>query len=182
VTKVLSAAAVAHYNGATEGKEPLSRRSVLGEQGGVPIRITDALLGEHAVFYGLFDQIGILLSRECRLEELTTAVGLLEPSLASHARLEEELLFSALAPLLGNGGPLQVMRMEHDEIDRLLARFSRTADLPAARELLRSLDEIVRVHFAKEEQILFPTANQALDPALSVELGAQWAGRRNVRL
>ena len=146
------------------------------------MRITDALLGEHAVFYGLFDRLAALVSGDGELAELRTTVGLLGPLLASHARLEEDLLFSALAPHLGGAGPLQVMRMEHDEIDRLLGRFSEAAELPDARSLLRSLDEVVRAHFAKEEQVLFPTATKVLDPALLIRLGEQWAERRAVRL
>ena len=63
------------------------------------MRITDALLGEHAVFYGLLDRMASLLSSECELVELKAATGLLAPLLASHARLEEELLFSTLAPI-----------------------------------------------------------------------------------
>lgn len=150
--------------------------------GGNRLRITDALLGEHAILYGLFDQLAALVSGDGGLAELRTAVGLLGPLLASHARLEEDLLFSALAPHLGSAGPLQVMRMEHDEIDRLLGRFSDAAELPVARDLLHSLNEIVRAHFAKEEQVLFPTATQVLDPALLTRLGEQWADQRAVRL
>lgn len=146
------------------------------------MQITDALLGEHAVFYGLFDRLAALVSGDGGLAELRTAVGLLGPLLASHARLEEELLFSPLAPHLGSAGPLQVMHMEHDEIDRLLARFAETADLSVARALLHSLGEIVRAHFAKEEQVLFPAACQVLDPVLLTRLGAQWAEQRAVRL
>ena len=81
-----------------------------------------------------------------------------------------------------NVGPLQVMHMEHDEIDSILARFAETTDLPTARDLLHSLGKVARHHFAREEQVLFPTANQILDPAMLVRQGAQWAERRTVQL
>ena len=51
-------------------------------------------------------------------------------ALATHAGLEDELLFTALdqrgdAP----GGPMAVMRMEHAEIEDSLASVARTRDL-----------------------------------------------------
>jgi hemerythrin-like domain-containing protein len=41
---------------------------------------------------------------------------------------------------------------------------------------------LARQHFAKEEQVLFPMAQQVLDDQELFELGAQWAKGRKVLL
>ena len=40
--------------------------------------------------------------------------------------------------------------------------------------------QVARGHFAKEEQVLYPMAQQALGDAKLAELGARWAERRQV--
>lgn len=118
--------------------------------------------------------------------------------LLRHARKEDEVLFPALeAALGGDGGPTAVMREEHRVIHERAALFRETLrqiqvlEHPAiaaggaalrhlahrgagARELLGIGEEIVRtvdLHFAKEEEILFPMAREILSAPEMAEVG-----------
>lgn len=141
------------------------------------MRITDALLGEHAVIYPLLDELG-----RCDFEtagEARAQARVVAAALGSHARLEDELLFDPLEQHLGTGaGPLAMMRAEHDEIEALLARLVELEELAEARTAATQVTALAREHFAKEEQVLFPMADQTLDEAELGELGAEWARRR----
>ena len=139
--------------------------------------ITDALVGEHGVIYAELEH---LASRPLESVEAARAQGAqLAAGLASHAHIEDELLFVPLeGPLGPNGGPLAVMRMEHEEVEGTLERLAHAADLEEAQSLASHLVSVAREHFAKEEQVLFPMAEQLLPEAELRGLGEQWAARR----
>ena len=126
------------------------------------------------------------------------AVGrMMATQLLTHAKKEDEALFPALEAVFGGGGgPTAVMRQEHRDIHAQAERFRRTlhelenvehpaiveggaklrtmavmggtaADLRAASlEVIRLLD----LHFAKEEDILFPMARDVLDDGAMAEV------------
>ena len=146
------------------------------------MKITDALLGEHAMLYAQFDYLAQATPAAESLAVVHSLAAGLTATLASHAHLEDELLFSALDPYLGPMGPLAVMRMEHDQIEGLLDRIPTTKELRQAQGLLQQALQVARGHFAKEEQVLFPIAEQALDQGRLAELGVQWAERRGVAI
>jgi iron-sulfur cluster repair protein YtfE (RIC family) len=130
---------------------------------------------------------------------------LMATQLADHARKEDEGLFPALEAVFGvSGGPTVVMRREHRDIHgqgdllrqtlhelnevehpqieaggaqlrALAGAGSSAAALRAtAEEIIRLLD----LHFGKEEQILFPMAEQLLEAAQLEALGRAFeAGR-----
>jgi len=141
--------------------------------------ITDALLGEHGVFQLLFQDLEKALPAIESAAALTNRAAPLSFSLEAHASLEDELLFTALEPHLGaQGGPLVVMRMEHDQIVTLLGRVQSATDLAQGRALAAQMIEVSRSHFQKEEQVLFRMARQLLGEETLSALGAKWAGRR----
>ena len=143
--------------------------------------ITDALLGEHAVFHILLGNIEQSLPAFDSLPNLQNRITAFAFALEAHAGLEDELLFNALEPHLGTaGGPLAVMRMEHDQITDLLGKIESADNLESARALAKQMIQITRGHFQKEEQILFRMARQALSEDELTSLGAQWAGRRGI--
>ena len=144
------------------------------------MKITDAFLGEHGVFYARFSHLEEVFPQTESLEEVHAQAALLTAALATHARLEEDLLFTSLDPHLGPMGPLTVMRAEHNEIEGTLTRIPEVKDLVEARGLLLHALQVARQHFAKEEQVLFPMANQILGEETLTRLGAQWAERRSV--
>ena len=143
------------------------------------MRITDALLGEHGVFYLLLQDIEQALPAIENLAILQNRIAPLAFSLEAHASLEDELLFIALEPHLGTqGGPLAVMRHEHDQIVSLLERIPSAPDLAQARALAAQMIEVSRGHFRKEEQVLFRMAQNFLDEDELSALGAKWSARR----
>lgn len=143
------------------------------------MRITDALLGEHAVLYALFDRI------EADLEEggdPAPHARVLDALLRSHARAEDELLFEEMASREeGSGGPAPAMIEEHEEVAALLDRIERAGD-DQLRHLLTEVMALARDHFRREEQAGFPMAEAILGDARLRELGAAWGERRRVRL
>lgn len=148
--------------------------------GDKPVKITDAFLGEHATLYAQFNYLEQATPAAEALAIVQSLAAGLNATLASHAHLEDELLFTALDPYLGPMGPLAVMRMEHDQIEGLLERIPAAQDLRQAQGLLQQTVQLARSHFAKEEQVLYPIAEQALDQARLAELAVQWAERRGV--
>jgi iron-sulfur cluster repair protein YtfE (RIC family) len=119
---------------------------------------------------------------------------MMETQLARHAQKEDEALFPAIEAIVGaGGGPTGVMRLEHQDIHaqgellrrtlrelnevehpqieaggaRLRELAARGGGAPALRATATTIIDLIDVHFAKEEQILFPMAEGLLDaPAL----------------
>ena len=146
------------------------------------MNITDALLGEHAVFYAQFDHLEQSIPAADSLVQVKSQGAMLAAALAGHAQLEENLLFRILEPHIGSMGPLTVMRMEHDQIEEGLERLPAARELEQARQLLLQIVEVARRHFAKEERVLYPMASQALSVETLIDLGAQWASYRAIFL
>jgi hemerythrin-like domain-containing protein len=144
------------------------------------MKLTDALLGEHAVIYELFDYLRDTLLKGDDLRDLHGAVAVVERLLVSHARVEEDLLFSRLDPHFEQGGPLAMMRAEHRALDDLLETAKSETDIAALKSTIGELLDLAHDHFRKEEVVLFPMARQCLDEASLTELGDNWAASRNV--
>jgi hemerythrin-like domain-containing protein len=144
------------------------------------MKITEALLRDHKVFYSQFEDLENALLSHSALPEIESQIDALTASLETHAQLEDELLFAALEPYIGQTGPLAVMRMEHSEIENTFAELQQAADYAATEEWVSHLLQVARPHFAKEEQVLFPTAEQVLDSNTLEQLGAQFSNRRRV--
>lgn len=144
------------------------------------MKLTDALLGEHAVIYELFEYVRDTTANTNDVQEIHGAVSVLERLLLSHAKVEEDLLFPRLEPYLGQMGPLAVMREEHLGLDELLKASKQETDAGALKSVIDQLLEMAYSHFQKEERVLFAIAQQCLDEATLTELGDVWAARRKV--
>ncbi len=144
------------------------------------MRITDALLGEHGLFYALFDELSAATAKDD--DNLPALVRMLASALLSHAELEEQHLFPALRPYLSPMGPLAVMEMEHRQIHDLVGTIAETDDPALLRNHVHSLIELAVDHFAKEEGILFHLADRFLGNDELTRLGDAWAGARGVNL
>ena len=128
---------------------------------------------------------------------------MMETELARHAKKEDEALFPAIEAIIGaSGGPTYVMRMEHKAIHGQGELLRQTLyelhevehpKIEAGREKLKELvvngggaealrenaEEIIRLldmHFGKEEQILFPMAENMLDDETLAEVGKKIEG------
>lgn len=137
--------------------------------------ITDAFRAEHRTLLAQIDQLRRFSNGSTGD---WTGADRLTADLTSHAHLEEELLFWHLEPQLGGGGPLEVMRQEHREIEALLARLGETRDPAETRADAAALVQLAAEHFAKEEQVLFPMAEQILAADVLAELGSRCANAR----
>ncbi len=144
------------------------------------MKLTDALLGEHAVIYDLFDYVRDRIGKSDGLDDIQAAVSVLDKLLLNHAEIEETLLFPNLEPHLGQQGPLAVMRAEHEEIIALIGAAKKESDVGALKSIIGQLLDLAHGHFEKEEGALFPMARQFLDEETLTALGEQWATNRKV--
>ena len=146
------------------------------------MKITDALYGEHGLFHAHLDHLDGLLGGDEKpsLEVLQGLARGLEAMVVSHAAIEEDGLFAALDASLGGMGPLEVMRAEHREIDRLAAAARNAPTAAACAGSLRDLLALLREHFHKEERVLFVLAQRHLDEDALNALGDAWAETRTV--
>ncbi len=145
------------------------------------MKITDAFLGEHGVFYAQFNHLEQAVPKTETLRQVQDQGALLAAALETHACMEDKLLFVHLEPHLGaQVGPVAMMRLEHNDIERSLAQLPELKDLAEAQRLLLYAVGVAREHFAKEEQILYPLSEQVLGAGVLTRLGAQWAQKRGV--
>lgn len=145
------------------------------------MNLTDALLGEHAVFYAQFDEIERSLLED-DLASLKRRGSLLAAALESHAHLENDLLFEPLRARAGDEGIFVAMLEEHEAIEAALHELAATRDLERARDLALEVVHLARQHFAKEENVAFPMADRLLEKAEQEKLIARWARARTVVL
>jgi iron-sulfur cluster repair protein YtfE (RIC family) len=123
---------------------------------------------------------------------------MMETQLALHAKKEDDALFPALEAIVGaEDGPTSVMRTEHKKIHgqgellrktlhelnevehpKIEAGGAKLRELAAkggtADSLRANCEEIINLldmHFGKEEQILFPMAENILDDAAMADVG-----------
>jgi len=98
-------------------------------------------------------------------EMAETAFENFRNNLARHFRMEEDKLFPMLVAAGGPAGPVQVMRMEHVQMNALIEEM---ADALAHRDARRysgqseTLLIVMQQHNLKEEQMLYPIADHFL--------------------
>lgn len=97
--------------------------------------------------------------------EAETAFNTFRNDMAHHFKMEEEVLFPTLVYAGGPSGPVHVMRMEHTQINGLLDQMAAAVANKNAQEyggLSETLLIVMQQHNRKEEQILYPMADQVL--------------------
>ncbi len=96
-----------------------------------------------------------------------------------HLSNEEDGLFPLFEEKTGmQGGPTQVMRSEHVELRELLQRIGDAVQARDRNEVLGTAETFflfLQQHNVKEEQVLYPMADQALQESLQ-ELSAKVPG------
>lgn len=94
---------------------------------------------------------------------------------AAHFRFEEHTLFPALeAAVPMAAGPASVMRREHAHMRELFAELHEAVaarDAAALADAVETLLLLMQQHNAKEENVLYPIADQSLDADLLQRLG-----------
>lgn len=102
-------------------------------------------------------------------DSLQDFVDFLEHALKVHFRQEEEALFPVLGRVIGTqGGPIAVMLAEHVEIKEAhdVMKEELASGKPDVDRLVVAGQRIINVlwpHIEKEDNILFPMAEQYLD-------------------
>lgn len=145
------------------------------------MNLVDALLGEHGVIRGILLRL-VREQHELGAPAATYGLSLLEEALASHAVLEDELLFDGL--LTRKAGVAQVlasMRDEHAAIRASLAELLRTRQ-EFRRGRLETFADLVLEHLSVEERVLFPIAQSLQTPEENEAAARKWAKRRGVHL
>ena len=144
------------------------------------MKITDALYGEHGMFYPIFDYFESVMLAGPELSDLKAMTGMLGKMVVAHAGIEEEILFPALDQHFGEAGPLSVMRREHVQIDSFLESAMTADTVEASIDHVRNMIALMREHFAKEERILFVIAQKVLDEKEQEDIGEKWSELRGV--
>ncbi len=143
--------------------------------------VTEPLRQEHADLSPHVDELDNVAARlgewnAERAHQLATVVAFLREHLVPHARAEEAALYPMVERLTGAPGATDTMRADHVEIvrriEQLAATTAQVGDGPPSgphveelRRRLYGLSAILRLHFAKEEEVLLPV----LDAHLSAD-------------
>jgi iron-sulfur cluster repair protein YtfE (RIC family) len=109
------------------------------------------------------------------------AYGFLTHHLIPHAEAEDRALYPVVEKLMGTSGVTATMSRDHVEVGRLTEELAglRTqlavgpggeVQVKALRRVLYGLYALVKVHFAKEEEIYLPLLDGRLAPAAADEM------------
>ena len=142
------------------------------------MNITEALIAEHTIFLGVFDQIERVLPSLVTLAEVRTMANIVEGMLRNHADTEANLAYLALDHVLQDKGELQRMHQDHHEIDDRLRKVHTARTCAEARRLLKSAILSSREHFRAEERSVFPLLEKVLRKETLTELGKGWMQRQ----
>lgn len=111
------------------------------------------------------DQLMEATENACGTPRGLSAFMCFQEAMEHHLDLEEQFLFPLLAERMGPGGPLTVMRQEHDSIRALLRAAPNGHDAAAkgvCRALFETLTVLVSQHHLKEENVLYPMSDSCL--------------------
>ena len=92
-------------------------------------------------------------------------------ALRRHIYLEEAMLFPPLREK-GFFAPVMVMIREHGEMWRLMDQLEAAPEPKATDDAYTQLLALIEAHNMKEEQILYPSADTALDAEAAARLSA----------
>ncbi len=144
--------------------------------------VTQALLGEHGIVHLLVEQLEEALDRYQTAGELRAASEPLAITLLGHARIEDETLFQPYEKHTGTLGPLKCLRHEHELMDQQIRAMFRLQDATVLREQIKALLDVTRRHLAREEEVMFKAAREAIEKNELEHLGHHWAEFRGVML
>jgi hemerythrin-like domain-containing protein len=142
------------------------------------MKITEALVAEHTIFLGVFDQIERVLPSLTTLVEVATMARIVEGLLEGHAKMETNLAYLALDHVQEHNGELKHMHQDHHEIDDRLRKVHAANTCAEARRLLKVAITASREHFRGEERSVFPLLEKVLQEETLTELGQSWMQRQ----
>ena len=107
------------------------------------------------------DQLMEDADNACGTPQGAAAFARFREAMEHHLEIEERVLFPEFARRTGPGGPLVVMRQEHDAIRGLLSANQSGGDA-ACRALFDTMTVLVSQHHLKEENVLYPMSDTLL--------------------
>jgi hemerythrin-like domain-containing protein len=89
-----------------------------------------------------------------------------EAAMAQHLSIEESVLFPEFDARSGTvGGPTAVMRMEHEQMQAMMAQMRHALESGELDDFLgfaETLNILIQQHNMKEEQVLYPICDRVL--------------------
>ena len=147
--------------------------------GNGPVMLSEGLqklVNEHGplrnrleVLFSLSNTVEVDAEKEAPFEKLIKEVMNFSKELEFHSVREENYLFRMMEVYIGkNGGPIAVMEYEHEQANGFISEFlkntqgsKQSADsMIQNSSLIKNAYYTLLDHFSKEEQILYPMAEQ----------------------
>lgn len=131
----------------------------------------------------LADAVGEAPAAEI-VKRLDESLAFLVDHLMVHAQAEEQVLYPAVAEIMGAPGTTATMSRDHVAIHQMTLDLQAVRrqldpthlthkDEQALRRLLYGLHALVQVHFAKEEEVFLPALDAGLTPDKARDLFAR---------
>lgn len=137
------------------------------------VMITTVLRVEHRLLRVMMEAMADWLSKAptSASSEMRQRIALLAIALEIHAQREEKHLFPRLrANSEGARRLVDMMVLVHDEVRGLVEELETMAD---PKGHIWTILDITETHFVREDEEVFPLAEQTLLPELLIELGVQ---------
>ena len=137
----------------------------------VEVKITTVLRVEHRLLRVMMEAMSDWLSTASpsASTEMRQRSALLAVALENHALREEKYLFSRLRPLSDLARHLvDMMVLVHDEVRGLFEEIETMAN---PKEHIWTILDLTETHFVREDEEVFPLAEQLMVPELLLELG-----------
>jgi hemerythrin-like domain-containing protein len=134
--------------------------------------VTHGLTRDHAHLDVLFDD-ATRLAATGELDAAGRAFAEFARELDRHIDVEERILFPAFDACAHMPGPTTVMRHEHGALKKLVATAKAAlahGDVSAYASVAAELAALVHTHNMKEERVLYPRCDGALDAAARAEV------------
>jgi iron-sulfur cluster repair protein YtfE (RIC family) len=146
--------------------------------------VADPLRAEHAQLLprleSLTEAARALEDSDNEVRALDTVLAFLHDSLIPHAQAEDAVLYPVVEEVMKAPGATATMSRDHVEVVQLTANLQRlreslhgAPDADQRRDLQRvlyGLYAIIRLHFAKEEELYLPVLDAGLGAAEAAEM------------
>ncbi len=127
--------------------------------------ITNTFSQEHSRCDKQFAQAEASIAK-AQWEQGTADFNTFHTAMEQHFSMEEKILFPKVEELTGQtAGPIQVMRMEHQQMRQVFGEMQESCTKQDKEQYLglsETLLMLMQQHNAKEEQIVYPMSDQVL--------------------
>jgi hemerythrin-like domain-containing protein len=133
--------------------------------------ITEMLRVEHSLLRSMMQALGDWLAQSAPASALRERAVMLSIGLEDHARREEQLLFEPLSTKSSNARNwVDMMEIVHDEVRGLFEEIAGSPRDPTDK--LWTILQLTEEHFVKEENEVFPLAEDLIDSETLTQLAA----------